>query len=78
MVEGDIAFLDAPEPILAFVRRCEGQSLLVAFNLSPTEATWTMPVYTDARTIEDHDLTSGRIADGKLVLPPRGVYFARI
>ena len=78
LVEGDIAFLDAPEPILAFVRRTEGQSLLVAFNLSPAEATWTMPVHSDARTIEDHDLTSGRIADGKLVLPPRGVYFARI
>ena len=43
LVQGDIAFLDAPEPVLAFVRGHDGESLLVAFNLSEAEVEWTLP-----------------------------------
>ena len=36
---GDIAFLDLPEPILAFRRDLDGQALTCVFNLSKTPAT---------------------------------------
>jgi alpha-glucosidase len=78
LVEGDIAFLDAPEPILAFVRRHEGQAMLVAFNLSAKDVAWTMPAHQDAKAIADHGLASGRIEAGKLHLPARGVFFATL
>ena len=34
LVHGAIRFLDAPEPVLAFVREHDGRRLLLAFNLS--------------------------------------------
>jgi alpha-glucosidase len=43
---GDIAFLEAPEPILAFERRFEGELATCLFNLSPepqTLAGWNPP-----------------------------------
>jgi alpha-glucosidase len=41
--DGDIRFLDAPEPVLAFVREHEGRRLLLAFNLSPVAVAWDAP-----------------------------------
>lgn len=43
LVTGTIKFLDAPEPLLAFVREQDGQSLLVAFNLSAGNVKWKPP-----------------------------------
>ena len=77
LVEGDIRFLDAPEPVLAFVRRGGGQSLLVVFNLSAKEVTWTLPPeYGIAYTKDGHGLLSGRLAGSRLDLPPRGCFYA--
>jgi alpha-glucosidase len=77
LVEGDIRFLDAPEPVLAFVRRGGGQSLLVVFNLSAVEVEWTLPAdFGIAYTKDGHGLTSGRIAGNRLQLPPRGSFYA--
>jgi len=76
LVEGDIAFLDAPEPILAFVRRHAGRAMLVAFNLSEREVEWTLPEHADATPIEAPGVNAGTIRDGRLVLPARGVLFA--
>lgn len=78
LVEGDIAFLDAPEPILAFVRRHGGHAMLVAFNLSGKAVAWSMDAYKDAQAIADHGLVSGAIDNGVLQLPPRGVFFAKV
>ena len=77
LVEGDIAFLDAPEPILAFVRRHGNDAMLVAFNLSGKDVAWQLPAHTDANAIGDHRLASGRIGNGTLHLPARGVFFAK-
>jgi len=77
LVEGDIRFLDAPEPVLAFVRRGGGQSLLVVFNLSAVEVEWTLPAdFGIAYTKDGHGLTSGRMAGNRLQLPPRGSFYA--
>jgi alpha-glucosidase len=44
LVEGDIRFLDTPEPVLAFVRTLGDTRLLVAFNLSATAVDCTLDV----------------------------------
>jgi alpha-glucosidase len=40
LVRGNISFLDAPEPILAFTREAEGEKLLCVFNLGEQPAPW--------------------------------------
>ena len=40
---GDIRFVDAPEPLLCFLRECDGQRVLAAFNLSADTVHWTAP-----------------------------------
>jgi alpha-glucosidase len=40
LVHGNISFLDAPEPILAFTREAEGEKLLCVFNLGEQPAPW--------------------------------------
>jgi alpha-glucosidase len=76
--EGDIRFLDAPEPILAFVRRHEEGAMLVAFNLSNNEVEWTLPTsHAAAAVLDAPGVSTGTIRDGRLAFPPRGVVFAR-
>jgi alpha-glucosidase len=77
LVEGDIRFVDTPEPVLAFVRRGGGQSLLVVFNLSTNDIEWTLPAECGiAYTKDGHGLLSGRLAGTRLHLPPRGSFYA--
>jgi alpha-glucosidase len=78
LVEGNIRFLDAPEPVLAFVRRNTEQALLVVFNLSGAAIEWPLPTDLPAQAVTDHGLTSGTLSDGRLQLPAYGVAFARI
>jgi alpha-glucosidase len=78
LVHGDIRFLDAREPVLAFMRTDGAQSLLVVFNLSATPTEWTPPAELSLRVIEDHDLASARIEDGRVQLDAHGVLYARI
>jgi alpha-glucosidase len=78
LLHGDIRFLDAREPVLAFTRTDGAQSLLVVFNLSPRPAEWTPPAGLVLHVIEDHDLASARFEDGRVQLDARGVLYARI
>lgn len=43
LIEGDIEFVDAPEPVLAFVRRHARQTLIAAFNLAPHAVDVVLP-----------------------------------
>ena len=73
---GAIRFLDAPDPILAFVRERDGQRLLVALNLSPEGVEWRVPepvVLLDAPAANPATLH-----DGLLRFPPRGAAFAAL
>jgi alpha-glucosidase len=76
--QGSIRFLDTAEPILAFVRECERQKLLVAFNLSGREASWSMPAGTRAQTIVAPGIANGRIEGDELLLPAHGAFYATL
>ncbi len=78
LLHGDIRFLDAPEPVLAFTRHCADQTLLVAFNLAAQDTAWALPAGLAAQARDDHGLLAGRIEDGHLHLPPHGVLYATL
>ncbi|WP_246337786.1 alpha-glucosidase [Azospirillum oleiclasticum] len=70
---GSIRFRDAPEPLLLFERRAEGQAILCVFNLSPDPQ--TIPF--DGTPLDGHGLP-GAVADGALRLPGWGGAFAAL
>ena len=78
LVGGDIAFIDAPEPVLAFTRTRDDMRVLVVFNLSAAAATWTLPAGMAPRVLDGHGLAAGAVHGGELQLPANGVFFARI
>jgi alpha-glucosidase len=80
LVAGDIAFLDSDEPVLAFTRRvpANDETLLVAFNLSADDATWTVPAGLPLRAIEVPGPVAGTLDGATLSLPPRGAFFAAV
>ena len=76
LLHGDIRFLDVEPPLLAFERRGATQRMLVAFNLSDGPVSVPIPGDGDWRADETHGLVGGRLADGVLSLPGRGVFYA--
>lgn len=77
LVLGDIAFVDAPEPVLAFVREHDGARVLVAFNLSPAPVACALP-FGAARPLDAPGVSTGHLVDGRLELPARGALFAAL
>ena len=75
---GDIRFLDTAEPVLAFVRRCGDDALLVAFNLSEREVAIELPLAGTLPSLDGHGLPQGRVEGGQLRLPGYGSLFARL
>ncbi|MEP7186460.1 MAG: alpha-glucosidase family protein [Rhodanobacter sp.] len=76
---GDIAFLDTDEPVLAFTRSLDGDTLLVAFNLSDAATGIELPAaFADSAIIEGHGLRQGQLKGRQLQLPGYGVCFARL
>lgn len=64
LVEGEIEFLDAPEPLLVFVRTSGEQKLLVCFNLQDTEQELSLNALSIQQEITGHGLkTAQRSAD---------------
>jgi alpha-glucosidase len=78
LTAGSITFLDAPEPVLAFRRDGEGQSLLAVFNLSAQPVHWSLPDGLAVRPIDGPGVIPGQLAQGRITLPARGVFYARI
>ncbi|HET9048186.1 MAG TPA: alpha-glucosidase family protein [Chiayiivirga sp.] len=76
LVQGSIRFLEAPEPVLAFVREYEGVRLLAVFNLSPHAAAFTLP--TGARLLEIPVTASSTRAGQTLQLAARGFALATL
>jgi alpha-glucosidase len=75
LTRGDIEFLDAPEPVLAFRRTLAGErSVLCVFNLGADAVTFTLPQARGAQQLEGPGLP-GQIADGVATLPPCGGWF---
>ncbi len=76
LLAGDIRFLDVPEPLLAFERRGDGQRMLVAFNLSDDAHDAPLVAPGAWRPDTGHGLDAGRLEDGVLSMPGRGVFYA--
>ncbi|WP_457329110.1 alpha-glucosidase [Rhizobacter sp. P5_C2] len=83
MVSGDIRFIDAPEPVLAFVRSpeagVEGASLLCVFNLGgePISVDLDAPASTVVATQLDAALQGTR-SGRRFALPAHGLYFGEL
>jgi len=87
LTRGEIAFFDAPEPILALRRWVEDgagmDSVLAAFNLSDREVSFDWPESGAAQTLAVDSLPGlpglpGQAAGGKVSLPPYGAWFGSL
>jgi alpha-glucosidase len=78
LVTGSIRFLDAPEPVLAFVREDHGERLLVVFNLGREPVRWPLPGGLRASALDDHGQHAGAIEGGAVELPAHGVLYAAL
>jgi alpha-glucosidase len=77
LTRGEIAFFDAPEPVLALRRDLEGQaSVLAAFNLSRHEVSFDWPATIGAAQLAV-DLP-GSAQQGRVTLPPFGAWFGSV
>ena len=75
---GRIAFLDTPEPILAFTRHLDGETVLAVFNLSPEAVEVALPEpVRDADPLTVPGPRAGRIDAGRLHLPSHAACYAR-
>ena len=78
LCQGDIRFIELPEPLLAFTRTLDSQSILAAFNLSDRPQTAALPALGPVSSLDDHGLSAGRVSGHKLELPAYGVFFGRV
>jgi alpha-glucosidase len=72
---GSIRFVDAPDNILAFVRKHEKESLLAAFNLSGDSASISIPSHVTPLAV--HGFT-GVLSQREIQLPPYDAFFGKI
>ena len=76
---GEIEFIETDGPVLAFIRRFEGQALLVMFNLGAAAVEVVLPAVSGKLTaIEGHGLQMGSVHGNTLQLPGHGAWFARL
>jgi alpha-glucosidase len=77
---GSIRFIDAPEPVLAFVRSHGDEHVLAIFNLGkhPIDMPLTLPDLDKAQVLDSHGLLQGSLKGQHLHLPGHSVLFARL
>jgi alpha-glucosidase len=76
---GDIEFVETAEPVLAIIRRLDGEALLVMFNLGAALVELPLPRLPGTPTaLHGHGLAKGSLHDGRLRLPAHGAWFARL
>jgi len=75
---GDIRFIDTPEPVLAFTRSYQGETVLAMFNLGAKPVDVVLPAFRDATPLGGHGLQEGTLSEGLAQLPPHGLLFARL
>jgi alpha-glucosidase len=78
LVHGSIRFLDAPEPVLAFVREHDGRKLLAAFNLSPRPVAWSLPEGSSPRWVDLPGQAGAHVEGASLTLPAHAAAFAEL
>lgn len=78
LARGDIRLLDTDEPVLAFVRGTEAESMLAVFNLSAGSVRATLPEsFRDYSAVECPGPVNGIVSDRSVELPRHGAAFAR-
>jgi len=78
LTRGEIAFFDAPEPVLALRRDLAGHAgVLAAFNLSNEAVSFDWPVAEGAAQIAVDGL-EGAAAGRRVTLPPYGAWFGSV
>jgi alpha-glucosidase len=78
LTRGDIAFFDAPDPVLALRRAVNGMpAVLAAFNLSNREVEFEWLEGADAEDMQGHGLPGTR-AGARVTLPPYGAWFGAV
>ena len=76
LVKGDIEFLRAEGPVVAFTRRHGNETVYCAFNMSPHEQTIPRP---DGRIIPFEETGfSGQLRDSEIALSTYDAFLARI
>ncbi len=78
IVEGDIEFIDLPEPIIGFYRQHQQSRLVMFFNLSNSEHCFEYDPGPEINTINEHGLASGCLREGQLVLPAYACFIGDI
>ena len=76
LLSGDIALLDTPEDVLAFVRTADGGAVLCAFNLGETAVQWSPPAGWGAAQILASESAVGNEATLPAVMAPGSGYWA--
>ncbi len=76
---GNIRFVQVDEPVLAFIRECDGEKILCLFNLSGNAVSTQHAAWVGAAVLTGHGLRAGSLdATGQVQLPARGVCYARL
>ena len=69
---------DVPEPVLAFTRTLDGETVFAAFNLGAQPASLDVGSLGTLTALDGHGLAAGSLADGVLQLPAHALMYARI
>ena len=77
LVDGDIDFINSPEPILGFYRMKGAEKLLVLFNLSASQQSFSLDSNEPLSEVSGHGLASGELKGNDVVLPAYGCLFAK-
>jgi alpha-glucosidase len=78
LATGAIRFLEAAEPLLAFVRGEGEAAVLAVFNLSDASVAWPLPAGLAPRALDGHGQRAGTLEAATLRLPPHGAHFAAL
>jgi alpha-glucosidase len=73
---GDIKFVDAIEPVLAFTRTCGDSRLFAAFNLGDQPVQFRVKWPERIQQVESAGVPQGELQGDRVALPPHGVLFA--
>ncbi|MCE9687226.1 alpha-glucosidase family protein [Shewanella sp. AS16] len=78
LVDGDIKFIDAKEPVLGFIRSGAAGRYLVCFNLSAERIEIDLAGHDIVAVLDDHGLETGTLAQAQLSLPAFGSFYAQL
>ncbi len=72
---GEIKMLPAPEPVLSFERRLDGQAIRAYFNTSDAPVSLDTQLPASAQAINGHGLLGGELREDRVQLPAYGALF---